>query len=305
MKRKHIITVLTVLLGVVLLSSCDFLLPAPLGQDNPEDSGAQINAFGSFYAGNDSAELIWNWRSFTGTDPSREIVKVRIVHKVNDPPSSMYPLDKNDVQEFTTGESTVWKNLKEYNEHYFALYRMEKSGTWLSPLYSKIHIEGEGTKDTSIPGIQYMYVDMVPGTPVQSPSGPVPLDQAYRGFLSFDPAPLNDDSYGAVEEATLSFIADSSNSLGQILVVPMSINVHNGELWEDISNPAYYDTANAISVQIPKTVDVDIQIKLVLNRCLAYKASTFALIIPSGDSGKINDPSTTIQLQSFSIWRTQ
>ncbi len=302
MKIKQIITIVMIVFILIFLSACDYLLPLPLGRDNLSDDGAQINAFGGNYAGNDSVELLWNWRPFTGTDPSREIVKVRIVHKENDPPSSMYPLDKDNVQEFTTGESMIWGNLKEYNDHYFALYRMEKSGTWLSPLYSKVHIEGAGYIEYQMPGTQYMFVDMVPGSTVQSNSPP--LDQYYRGFVSFDPAPVNEDSYGAVEDATLRFIADGSNSLGQILIVPMFINVHGEELWEDISNPAYYDTANAISVQIPKTVDVDVQIKSVLNRCLAYKVSTIALIIPSGDSGIINDPSTTIQLQSFAIWRT-
>lgn len=301
MLRNKLITIVTAVSILIFLSACDFLLPGPLGRDNPADSGAQINAFGSFYAGNGSAELIWNWRPFTGTEASREIVKVRIVHKENDPPSSMYPLDRNDVQEFTAGGNAVWEKLKEYNDHYFALYRMEKSGTWLSPLYSKIHIEGEGTLDASIPGMQYLYVDMVLGTPVQSTTPP--LDQYYRGFISFDPAPINDNSYGAVEDAILRFDFDPGNSVGQILIVPMFITVHDGELWEDISNPSYYDTANAVTVQISNTVVVDVQIKSVLNRCLAYKASTFALIIPSGDPGKINDP-TKIFLQNFAVWRT-
>ena len=144
--------------------------------------------------------------------------------------------------------------------------------------------------------------DMVPGSPVQSTS--VPLDQFYRGFITIDTASLDDFSYGAVEDAFLKFNSGDVFAPGTVEIVPMYIDVHDGELWDDISNPAYYDTENLVSVDVTTANDVTVSIESILNRCRAYGVSTFALIIPSGNLCSILNPSN-IQLDSLTIWRTQ
>ncbi len=287
------------LASLFAFTSCDILLPAPISRDNPYDDEAQINSFRSLFAGNDSAEVIWNWDAFAGTDPSMEIVKIRIVHKVNDPPMSMSPLDKDNVKEFTSGESFLWENLKEYNDHYFALYQMEKSGRWLKPLYTQFHLEGPGYLDGSnIPSLNYLYADMVSGTTVHDNSPP--LDKAYRGFFKIDTGGY--DNMGKITEAYLKFAMNGSNIVGHVWIVPMKKDVHSGELWDDISSPGLYDMSHAVYADVSNTVDITVHIDDVLNYCLVYGTKTFALIIPESDPGMLFNPAADISIDYFQYW---
>ena len=301
---KGLAAVILLLITGVFLVSCDYLLPSPLGRDNPRDDRSQLSDFKAFFSGNKTATLLWDWKSYTGTDPSRKIIKIRIVHSENDPPASMFPLDKSNVQELTSGDSFVWKNLREYSDHYFALYQLEESGTWLKPLYTNFHIEGSGYSDNQgPPPIQYMYTDMVPGAVVHGTS--VPLDSAYRGFLTFDTESLDPYSTGLITAAELQFTYDSSNYLGTVSIVPMKKDVYAGDLWDDISYSGYYDMDHSISRQISNNFVVTVDISTVLNYCRVYGTHTFALIIPPADLGTISDPGGDITLQNLTVWRTQ
>ncbi len=303
---KGLAAVILLLITGVFLVSCDYLLPSPLGRDNPRDDESQLSDFKAFFSGNKTATLLWDWKSYTGTDPSRKIIKIRIVHSENDPPASMFPLDKSNVQELTSGDSFVWKNLREYSDHYFALYQLEESGTWLKPLYTNFHIEGSGYSDNQgPPPIQYMYADMVPGSVVYGTIDHPSLANSSRGFLIFDTKSLDPYSTGLITAAELQFTYDSSNYLGTVSIVPMKKDVYAGDLWDDISYSGYYDMDHSISISISKTVNVTVDISTVLNYCRLYGTSTIAFIIPPTDAGRINDPAGKISLQNLTVWRTQ
>ncbi|MCK5674823.1 MAG: hypothetical protein KAH95_15695, partial [Spirochaetales bacterium] len=137
MKRLTLLLVSLFLIAVAgILISCDYLLPAPLGRDNPYDDEAQIGRFAVAASGPDSVVTVWDWRDPpSGIDKSRIIDKIRIVYGEGDPPLSKYPINPDNVIEYTSNAdfSYEWKNLNEDRDHYFALYAHEKGGMWLAP----------------------------------------------------------------------------------------------------------------------------------------------------------------------------
>ena len=144
MKMKQIIYILTAVMAVFLLTACDYLLPLPLGRDNPADDGSQIGKFRASVSGTTSVNTIWYWHSPSLDTPADQVIdKIRIVHKENDPPSSMNPLDKKEYVDIDTASTWEfqWENLKQGREHYFALYSHEKGGSWLAPKYSKVQLD--------------------------------------------------------------------------------------------------------------------------------------------------------------------
>lgn len=144
MKMKRFIYILSAASVVFLFSACDYLLPLPLGRDNPDDDNYQIRKFNASISGTTAVNTIWNWQPPSVDIPDDQIIdKIRIVHKENDPPSSVNPIDKQEYVDIDT--SSVWEfqwdNLKQGREHYFALYAHEKGGAWLAPKYGKLQLD--------------------------------------------------------------------------------------------------------------------------------------------------------------------
>ena len=132
MKMKQIIYVLTAVMAVFLLTACDYLLPLPLGRDNPADDGSQIGKFRASVSGATSVNTIWYWQSPSLDTPADHVIdKIRIVHKENDPPSSMNPLDKKEYVDIDTASTWEfqWENLKQGRDHYFAFFSPALPGT--------------------------------------------------------------------------------------------------------------------------------------------------------------------------------
>ncbi|MCD6397076.1 MAG: hypothetical protein J7L71_06015 [Spirochaetaceae bacterium] len=141
---KNILYLILIIVFSGFFSSCDYLLPAPLGRNNPFDNEAQIGRFNVAVSGSDSMVTNWDWHDALPTiADDRVIDKIRIVHQENSRPSSRNPLNPDNVQEFTSTSnwSYNWTSLKNDRDHHFALYAHEKSGLWLSPKYIDGYID--------------------------------------------------------------------------------------------------------------------------------------------------------------------
>ncbi len=305
MKRKHITAVLTVILGIVLLSSCDFLLPGPLGRDNPADDGAQIGGFASAVSGSNSITVVWDWHSPAPDVPDYQVIdKVRIVHNEGDVPSSMYPLSKDEYTEVSSNTTWQfeWKNLRTDRDHYFALYAHEKGGSWLSPIISKRYINTSGFEDRTNMGFTRLYVDTssdinqvyIPGSGDYLTATPLTVF-----FLVFD---LYGED-GAVLDARLTNF--SITNTGTVDVVPVRKRVNDGMQWGDISNPALYDYTKALHIYISSGAD-EVQIKDQINIARMYGSNTVAFIPDSGSPINMGVDVTEFYNGSddlFSMWR--
>ncbi len=151
MKINNLKILIVVLFSSLMLASCDFLLPAPLGRTNQEDNEAQISRFMGKVAGTDSIVTSWNWQSpLTSIESDRVIDKIRIVHGEGDPPVTMNPLDSNKVIEYTDPSewSYIWTGLNGDKNQFFFLYAHEKGGQWLSPRTLEVPL-GSSAKDST------------------------------------------------------------------------------------------------------------------------------------------------------------
>ncbi|MDA3938048.1 MAG: hypothetical protein PF693_01900 [Spirochaetia bacterium] len=145
MKRQLFIFIpLLLLLFTGFFVSCDFLLPAPLGRNNPFDDEAQIGRFNVAVSGTDSMVTNWDWHTaLSSISDERVIDKIRIVHREGSRPTGIGLLFDENVQEYTsTSEwSFNWTDLKNDEDHYFALYAHEKGGLWLAPRYADKYLD--------------------------------------------------------------------------------------------------------------------------------------------------------------------
>ncbi len=143
-KIYFLLTSIIIVFFAGLLSSCDYLLPAPLGRNNPFDDEAQIGRFSVAVSGSDSMVTNWDWHDALSTiEDKRVIDRIRIVHQKNSRPTSRNPLNPDNVQEFTSTSNWFynWTGLKNDKDHHFALYAHEKSGLWLSPKYIETYLD--------------------------------------------------------------------------------------------------------------------------------------------------------------------
>ncbi len=304
MKIKHnITTVLTVILGIILLTSCDFLLPGPLGRDNPEDDGTQIGGFASAVSGSNSIIVVWDWHPPAPDIPDYQVIdKVRIVYSENDIPSSMYPINKDEYTEVTSNTTWQfeWKNLRTDKDHYFALYAHEKGGSWLSPIFSKRYININGFEERTNMGFTKLYVNTSgDANPVTTTASNITASPLTVFFLVFD-FPSDD---GAVLDARLTSF--SINNTGTVDVVPVRKRVNDGMQWGDINNPEYYDYTKALHIYIGGNAD-EVQIKDQVNAARMYGSDTVAFIPDSGSPINMAVNITEFYNGSddlFSMWR--
>ena len=144
---KRILFILLPLLLLIFTGvfiSCDFLLPAPLGRNNPFDDEAQIGKFTLAPSGSDSIVTFWDWHDpLPIIDTDRVIDKIRIVHSKNNRPSGIGLLIDKNVQEYTNNIDWQfnWTGLSNDRDHYFALYAHEKGGLWLAPRHIYYYID--------------------------------------------------------------------------------------------------------------------------------------------------------------------
>jgi hypothetical protein len=277
---KKILFVTVPLLFIIFsgfLISCDFLLPAPMGRNNPLDDGAQIAGFNAEISGSDTILTSWDWRSSTaGIDASRIIDKIRVVYSENNVPTSKYPLNPDNVQVFDSSSSSKceWYNLNRDNDHYFALYAHETGGLWLSPEITSERIESNGSVETSNAGYSALYVNTsVPTNTLGTTSLPITgLPPTNIGFFSVDL--LNNSNYGAVLGAG---ITNWTGTFGDIYILPVRKKAENGMFWGDISDGVYYDYDNALYATITGPNDV-IDIKNQLNLAQMYGSNTIAFV---------------------------
>lgn len=309
MVKGAVKTVLFIIILSSVFVSCDILLPSPLIRNNPNDNEAQLGEFAVVASGDSSVLALWDWQPASPLIPDDRIIdKIRIVHRVGDPPVSMYTLNKDDYTEITDSSSWQfeWKDLKQSRDHYFALYAHEKGGTWLAPIHEKIWL------DYNNGWIEYMdlpftklYVNTSSST--NTVFIPTSAEFVHRTpditifFLVFDSS--SGDEYGAILDARLTDF--SINNTGTVDIVPMKREVHDGMLWENISDPSFYDYTKSINVYIGSGTD-EIQIRDQMNAARLNGSYAVAFIPDEGspidvgvDSSKFNNGSEDL----FGIWR--
>jgi len=290
-----------------LFISCDYLIPAPLGRDNPYDDEAQIGRFAAAASGPDSVVTVWDWRDPpSGIDKSRIIDKIRIVYGENSQPLSKYPINPDNVIEFTSNSDFFyeWKNLNEDEDHNFALYAHEKGGMWLAPKRSDIYIDNGSEQRLNI-GYTGLYVNTsLPANPVFWPTAVElvhELPELTIFFLVFDT--LYDHHYGIVNDARITNFV--FGNVGTVDIVPMRIRVDDTMDWDDISNPIYYDYEKANKNVYISAGNDEIQIKDQINISRLYGSNTVAVIPNTGSP--IDMTVDTVDFNNggedlFSVW---
>ncbi|MCK5197510.1 MAG: hypothetical protein KAR21_04130 [Spirochaetales bacterium] len=297
---KRILFILLPLILIVFIGlfvSCDFLLPAPLGRNNPYDDEAQIGRFNCAVAGLDSIITAWDWRGpIPGIDDSRIIDKIRIVHSRNDPPQSKYPLNPDNVIELDSNSTWQheWDGLKADREHHFALYAHEKGGIWLAPKRISQHLDNNGHEERWNISFERFGVNTSAGTntvqiaDLQVTDVPPPK----IGFIRFDELYYNE--YGIVLDARIYL--DAVGSAGDIFVVPLRIRIEEGMEWNQISDSGFYNYGNALLVNIAGAPQY-IGIKDQINIARLHGSNTLAIIPDSASAVDIN-------LGDFDFWDT-
>ncbi len=304
MKLKRLIYILSAASAVFFLSACDYLLPLPLGRDNPADDEAQIGGFSAAVSGIDSITVVWGWLAPAQDIPDDQVIdKIRIVHKVNDPPSSVVQLNKEDytdISDISTWQFE-WRGLQQGEDQYFALYAHEKGGKWLSPKIEKKWINSNVYPNSWSPGFNKFYISSAsPGNVVTTAStnvtGTVPGGNV--GFFEF--YNLNDPNYGIVSEAAIRGWNVSAS--GDILIVPVRIRLYDSvTTWGQIAGQLDYQHAQQVN-NISST-DV-VEIKEQINLARVYGSNTIAFIAANAVVDVNIDPLTFWDgsTDRFTVW---
>lgn len=308
MKRIWFILIPVLLLVfAVFFVSCDFILPAPLGRNNPYDDEAQIGRFNAAVAGSDSIITAWDWRGpIPGIDDKRIIDKIRIVHSNNNPPDSKYPLNPDNVIELDSNSTWQheWNGLKVDREHHFALYAHEAGGIWLAPKRISQHLDNNGHEERwniMTTGVIDLYVNTSVDTNlVTATIMNVIAPLSTIGFFRFDDLYYND--FGAVLEAQIQDWTITSG--GDFLIVPMRRRVEDGMTWGEIADAGFYDFGNAKAATVNFATDV-VDIKDQINIARLHGSNTIAFL---SDTLPFDVDISTLDFNNgsddtFSVWR--
>ena len=294
MKRLwYILVPLTIIVFTGFFISCDFLLPAPLGRNNPYDDEAQIGRFNATVSGSDSIVTSWDWRdALPEIDDKRIIDKIRIVHSEGSRPASKYPINPEEVQEYTSNIEWQfnWTGLTQDREHYFALYAHEKGGMWLAPKYTEKYLD-------SFP--QENFVTLWPNSP------PNNWDQ-FRVYEALNPPSTTPDvtnsggyNWNAGSFLVLEFYSKEAKYFDQFLLHLQNL-VPGGDVdltiyalkkdflqlidWADMISDDTIDYDSAISRQV--TIigggNQAIDISEVVNRMSLHYSRSIAILVNTG-----------------------
>ncbi len=283
-------------IGIILLTgivfSCDYFFPAPLGRDNPQDEDVQIKNFSSLVSGKESINTIWEWSEpSSAVEDSQIIDKIRIVHKENDRPTSMYPLDKDSVTEITakTTWNYTWENLKQDREHCFALYAHEKGGTWLAPIHVSVHLDSYPQEHT----LTLLSSDLI------APDDSEEFDVLKVESPSFTKTNVSNDNaytWNSGDFLVLIFKGDQQFFFDQFTLylqnsvpgsdVMLSIYALKKEFESvvdsaDMSSDATLDTGSVIYREVPISGGTNQQIEIseVINKMVLYRSRSIAISI--------------------------
>jgi len=300
-----------ILIFAGIFISCDILLPAPLGRNNPFDNEAQIGRFAAVISGQDSIITAWDWRNPpSGIDDSRKIDKIRIVHSENDPPTSKYPLNPNNVKEYTSNSEwkAEWDNLRNDREHYFALYAHEKGGVWLAPKRVSRNFDNTGHEERLDISFKRLGIDTsIDTNQVQIGVGqvtdiaPLGLPPYKIGFIRFDE--LFNNEYGIVSDARI--YTNAGATAGDLLIVPVRRHIEDGMQWGMINDLVFYDYKNALLVNITGAIQY-IDIKDQINIARLHGSNTIVFIPNSGslvNMDLLNFGFNDLMVDTFSVWR--
>ena len=275
--------------------SCDILLPAPLGRNNPFDNEAQIGRFNSAVSGSDSMVTNWDWHDALSTIADKRVIdKIRIVHREGTRPTGIGLLFDNNVQEFTSTSnwSYNWTGLKNDKDHHFALYAHEKSGLWLSPKYTDGYID-PSVSDNNIP--------LFPVSP--------PLNSnEFIVYKVFNPAftPSDETNLGGVIinagdflviefninqqiyfDQFLLHLQNTVGATGNVTIYALKKDIQHIVDWVDMISNSTIDYKTAVTRQITSTFQ-NIDIPEAANSIALYYSRSIAITVDSPLTVDIN-----------------
>lgn len=134
--------------ALLLFAGCDLFVLGPSLNQNYDDEEVGFGRLGAALVDDEEVRVGWDWfdleRDLRGIDPVYD--KIIIQHS-----TGSYPVSRLGGKLFEISDwdpvtnplwSTVFKDLKNDREHYFALYAHEKNGRWMAPIYTSVYLEG-------------------------------------------------------------------------------------------------------------------------------------------------------------------
>ncbi len=300
---SKLLRIFSVLALFIFMVSCDLFLPAPVGRDNPDDPDVQIRGFGAVISGNDSIVTAWDWREASSAIPGSQVIdEIWIVHSENNPPTSRSPRDSDEVQKFDS--RTFWKadwlNLSSNEEHYFALYAKESGGTWLAPIYTKVHLDSSPQQNSFT-----LYPQSPPNGPEQFSVWEVynpaftPSDVTNYSTLLPNPGNLLILNFNIYEQIYFDqFLLHLENGVPgsdvNLTIYAMKKNLTNVIDWADLVSEATidYDSAVVRQITIAAGTSQSIDISEVANKMFMYDVRSLVISV---------DNSITFHIMSWSI----
>jgi len=245
--KKFIRTV--VLIGaaaLLLLGGCDLFVLGPSLNLNYDDEDAAFGRLGAALVDDGDVRVGWDWydleRDLRGIDPVYD--KIIIQHSTGSYPVSRIGGRKFEISEWDPVTnplwSTVFKDLKNDREHYFALYAHERNGRWMAPMYASVYLEGYEQHSF------FLYSRDDATTPLEANLSTGAVNTLAVGFTSsITPTTINVFYYDLWEDekvasAKLNFDVNSVTADDVIIVHPVRVYWDSGDasqlnLWGDDS----------------------------------------------------------------------
>lgn len=290
---RNLLRIITVTTLFSFMVSCDLFLPAPVGRNNPEDPDVQIMAFGSAVSGLHSIMTIWDWReASSGISDSRIIDEIWIVHNDENPPTSRFPLNSDEVKKYGSRSSwkAEWTDLSSQKDHFFALYAKEKGGTWLAPRFTSFHLESSPQEQTLTLSSDD---DNVTGN--ANPEEFEVLDVMVLSFASTDVSDANTNySWDVGNFFILNFNKEYSkyidsfklelhnvlpSSIVNIEIYPLKKKFEDVVDWADLIDGGTLDSESLIIRDVQILPDQQIDLTPVVNKMNLYHSGSLAMRI--------------------------
>ena len=130
------------------ISSCDLFVLGPFLNINRDDEDAGFARLRADQVDEGAVRVGWDWydleRKLRGAKPVYD--QIIIKHNTGSYPASRLGGESFKISDWDPVKnplwSTVFKDLRDDREHYFALYAHERNGRWMAPMYASVHVEG-------------------------------------------------------------------------------------------------------------------------------------------------------------------
>ena len=241
---------------LVFFSSCDLFMLGPFLNINRDDEDAGFARLRVDQVDEGAVRVGWDWYDLERILRGAKPVYDEIIIKHN---TGSYPLSRLGGEAFEISDwdpvdnplwSTVFKDLRDEREHYFALYAHERNGRWMAPMYASVHVKGYD-RYTIWPGASLTVSGNFTGA-ISHTVGEINAEQADICYYDF-----GDDE--TVNKATITLDITAAPAAADVIIIyPMRCR------WEDIdfstmnvgdseSNPDQFCIDRSIRAEIPIT----------------------------------------------------